>query len=72
MFVKLTSADEMAKRVTTSNLKTWTKQFGDELARPLRKKQFAREFLSFETMMDALFLTANIDSKYRIRVPLVA
>ena len=38
----------------------------------MRKKQFAREFLSFEVMIDALYLTTTIDSKYNIRVPLGA
>ena len=35
------------------------------------RKQFAREFNAAELFFDALFMTSSIDSKYRLRCPLM-
>lgn len=36
------------------------------------KKQYGREFLSLDVVFDALYMTSNIDAKYRLRTPLAA
>ena len=38
---------------------------------PLLRKQFAREFNSVDLVSDALLFTSNVDTKYRLRTPLV-
>ena len=35
------------------------------------RKQFAREFNSVDLVSDALLFTANVDTKYRLRTPLM-
>ena len=70
--VKLTTSGEVSTKVFDNQIEHWHKLLGELLSKPLRKKAFSREFLSFETMFDALFLTSHVDSNYRFRVPLIA
>ena len=35
------------------------------------RKQFAREFNAAELFFDSLFMTSSVDSKYRLRCPLM-
>jgi len=72
MLVKLTASSETSSKVFGHQIQHWNTELGKYLSMPLRKKAFSREFQSFETMFDALFLTSHVDSNYRFRVPLVA
>ena len=38
---------------------------------PLLRKQFSREFNSVDLVSDALLFTSNVDTKYRLRTPLM-
>ena len=40
--------------------------------KPQLRKQFAREFNSVELVSDALLFTSNVDTKYRLRTPLMS
>jgi hypothetical protein len=72
MMVKLSTSGEPSTKILGKEVAHWEKKLGNFLKMPLRKKAFSREFLSFQTMFDALFLTSHVDSNYRFRVPLVA
>lgn len=43
----------------------------DQASSQLRRKQFAREFNSVDLVSDALLFTSNVNTKYRLRTPLI-
>lgn len=79
MLVKLCRYGQKANRVNHRDLKKWEKAYEKlpfkhgcpSLAEPQMRKQFSRELNAAELFFDALFMTSSIDSKYRLRCPLM-
>ena len=73
MLIKLCRYGQKANRVNHRDLKKWEKAFTGcpSLAEPQMRKQFSREFNASDLFFDSLFMTSSIDSKYRLRCPLM-
>jgi hypothetical protein len=69
LLVKMTNYSEQAPRLQTRHLRIWEKMLRTA-ARPLKKKLYSREFLSLDTLFDAIFIGSSIESKVRLRIPL--
>lgn len=69
LFVKVTNYSAQAPRLQTRHLKIWEKTLRTA-AKPLKKKLYSREFLSLDTLFDAIFIGSSIESKVKLRIPL--
>lgn len=68
LFVKITNYTAQNPRLQTRHLKIWEKTLRTA-GKPLKKKLYAREFLSLDTLFDAIFIGSSIESKVRLRIP---
>lgn len=69
LLIKITNYSAQAPRFQTRHLKIWEKTLRSA-AKPLKKKLYSREFLSLDTLFDAIFIGSSIESKVRLRIPL--
>ena len=69
MLVKLCRYADLPPKLRVNCIPVWKKYLRSQAA-PMKRKQYARERLSLDTLFEAIYVTGTIESKVRMRVPL--
>lgn len=69
LFIKICNHSEVNPRVKADDIAVWQKAL-KSAAKPLKRKLYGRERLSYDTLFEAIYICSSIESKVRIRIPL--
>lgn len=69
LLIKMCPFGEKAPNTKAESMKVWQKTL-KSAAMPFKRKLYARELLSLDTLFEAIYITSSVESKVRIRIPL--